>query len=351
MLAGNSVNWSFWSGRRRLAGLTVLVLLVVWLVAGTLRIFPHQEAFFNEVAGRWTNWSNILVDSNLDWGQDLPALRQVMEERGIERVNLAYFGKSVPEKYGVRYSPLPGFLRFVEGMELNAYNPYTPEPGWYAISATSLRLGLTLPETVNLYAYFRDLEPEARAGYSIYLYNVTYPPEVEVNREVVVGTPAAQLSAQELGIEPGERTQVKWLSSPEAQIYSFDEAYMVPKDDAFRPAGIDFSGLFTLLGYSQDPVQVEPGQSVNFALYWQVGPEPMEMPAPTRGSPLSVFLHITEEEPWQIASQFDGWPVALRGLEPGDIIVQQATVDLDEQMAPGEYNILAGLYSPQSGAR
>ena len=77
------------------------------------------------LAGSWPNWSNILVDSNLDWGQDLPALRAKMDELGIETVNLAYFGKGVPEAYGIRYRPLPGYLRFIEGVELNAYNPHS----------------------------------------------------------------------------------------------------------------------------------------------------------------------------------------------------------------------------------
>ena len=127
-------------------------LLVAWLVIGTLLIFPHQEAYFNPLAGPWQNWSSILVDSNLDWGQDLPALKQVMEARGINSVNLAYFGKAVPEAYGVNYRPLPGYLRFMQGREVSAYNPYTPPPGWYAISATALRLGTLQPDTTDLYA-------------------------------------------------------------------------------------------------------------------------------------------------------------------------------------------------------
>ena len=175
-LGSNSATLCQVNQRRRVVYRTAVVVLLLWVVASSLRVYPHQEAYFNELAGRWTNWSRVLVDSSLDWGQDLPSLRDKMAEMGIDRVDLAYFGKSVPEKYGVGYHPLPSYLRFVEGYELNAYNPYTPEPGWYAISATSLRLGMMQPETVNLYAYFRDLTPASRAGYSIYLYDVEYPP-------------------------------------------------------------------------------------------------------------------------------------------------------------------------------
>ena len=167
--AGNTSMWAqTLKERKRTIGLATQALLVLWLAVSTLRFFPHYESFFNELAGPWTHWSNILVDSNLDWGQDLPALREVMDEQGIERVNLAYFGKAVPEHYGVSYSPLPSYLRFVEGIELSAYNPHSPEPGWYAISATSLRLGLMQPESVDLYTFFRD----RRAGCACRILNL-----------------------------------------------------------------------------------------------------------------------------------------------------------------------------------
>ena len=206
LLAGNAVDW-LEVGARRWIPATAGALLVAWLALGTLQIFPHQEAFFNALAGPWQNWSNILVDSNLDWGQDLPALRQVMDERGIDSVNLAYFGKAVPEVYGVRYRPLPGYLRFMQGREVAAYNPYTPPPGWYAISATSLRLGTLQPDTTDLYAVFRGMQPVDRAGYSIYLYKVEENAGEEVVRPVVVDTPVYQVAAEDLGIVPGVRAR------------------------------------------------------------------------------------------------------------------------------------------------
>ena len=143
------------------------LLLVGWLAADTTRIAPHYESFFNQLAGPWPRWSQLLVDSNLDWGQDLIALRQKMDELDIETVELAYFGKAAPEAYGVRYRPLPSYLRFMEGREIAAYNPYTPAPGWYAISATALRTGTMTPATAALYQFFQERPPDARAGYSI----------------------------------------------------------------------------------------------------------------------------------------------------------------------------------------
>ena len=352
--AGNTTTWTLSLAARKraagLAGLAVQGLLVAWLAVGTLRIYPHYESFFNEMAGDWTNWSNILVDSNLDWGQDLPALRALMDQRGIERVNLAYFGKAVPEHYGVRYAPLPGYLRFVEGIELSAYNPYSPEPGWYAISATSLRLGLMQPESVDLYAFFRDREPDARAGYSIYLYNVQYPDDVTVGRGQIVGQDVATIPAEAMEIDNGHRAMIKWTRSPETVVYPLGEGFVPPEDGSFHAVDANFDDVFRLIGYTLDPAQPQAGATMVVTLYWRVGDKPMPMPASTRGRPLSTFVHLVDAGTTDKVVQFDGWETALRGLEPGDVIAQKAWLPLAD-VEPGDYDLLVGLYSPQDWAR
>ena len=326
-------------------------LLVAWLVIGTLLIFPHQEAYFNPLAGPWQNWSSILVDSNLDWGQDLPALKQVMEARGIDSVNLAYFGKAVPEAYGVNYRPLPGYLRFMQGREVSAYNPYTPPPGWYAISATALRLGTLQPDTTDLYAPFRAMKPVDRAGYSIYLYHVEDPADQQVVRPVVVDRPIYQVPPAELGIAPGVRAAAKWLQNGGSTVYPQGQGFAVPAGPAYHPVGADLGGVFTLLGYELDRDRVAPGEAATITLYWQVGQNPMPQPAPTRGEPISAFVHVVDGDPTKQVTQADGWDVALAGLEPGDIIAQQFTLDFGGDVTPKEYQLLTGLYSPQDGSR
>jgi len=326
-----------------------------WFMVSVLRVYPHQEAYFNELAGDWPQWSNYLVDSNLDWGQDLPALHDWLAEHGVERINLAYFGKAVPEAYGLQYQPLPSYLRFVEGVELNAYNPITPEPGWYAISATSLRLGLLQPANVDLYAFFRAQQPVGRAGYSIYLYEVRYPADLPVERHVLFGQSASQLPAAALGaagsLPPSQRVQIKWVQSPETALYPLGQGFTPPSDGNYQPLDANFADVFTLLGYSSDHSSAKPGETVTLSLVWRKGPAAMPMPAPTRGNPLSMFVHVTGADPGQIVSQFDGWRTALRGLEEGDIIVMPAPLELSSDVEPASYILRLGLYSPQSGAR
>ncbi|MCP5095619.1 MAG: hypothetical protein GY943_08720, partial [Chloroflexi bacterium] len=53
---------------------------------------------------------------------------------------------------------------------LPPFNPAAPEPGVYAISASSL-VELPLPGS-NVYAWFRQQEPDVRIGYSILIYRV-----------------------------------------------------------------------------------------------------------------------------------------------------------------------------------
>lgn len=348
LLAGYASAWAWSAGRwPRLA----LVALLTWLTVSTLWFFPNHESYFNELAGGWRNWSNILVDSNLDWGQDLPSLRRTMDDLQIDTVNLAYFGKAAPEAYGVHYRPLPGYLRFMGGRELNAFNPYTPEPGWYAISATSLRLGTLQPDTVDLYAFFRGLTPVARAGYSIALYKVTYPDGTPVTPSVVVGDAVARRTAAELGLQPGGRVAARWTQSPATEVYPLGHGWVAPSTASYRAVDANYSGVFTLIGVDAAVEAVAAGQALPVTLYWRVGDQPMPMPAPTRGEPVAAFIHLVAGDPANKVAQFDGWDAALAGLEPGDIMAQHVDLDVGADVQPGVYDLLVGLYSPQNWER
>lgn len=347
LIAGNNVRWL--DGRFRRFALALGVVLVGWLAISTVRFFPNHDSYFNELAGRWQNWSQILVDSNLDWGQDLPALRDVMAERGIERVNLAYFGKSAPEAYGVQYDPLPGYLRFMNGRELNAFNPVAPEPGWYAISATSLRLGNLQPDGVDIYAWFRDREPDARAGYSIDLFHVEDAPHTDVRPLVATTTAAATLAPAELAGD-GWRAQVRWRAEENTLIEPAGTPANLPAN--YRPVGADFGGVFALEGFTLEPDFAHPGETLRLNLYWRRGATPMPMPSPTRGEALSTFVHVVDGDPSRTVAQFDGWDTALRGLQEGDLIIQPVEITFPGDLAPeNALHLRVGLYSPQDWQR
>ncbi len=146
------------------------IVLSLWLALATLCIYPHFLAFFNFLGGGPERGWRVLADSNIDWGQDLKGLRAWMEREGVERVRLAWFGSARPEYYGIAYDLLPGVPYGFPLWENPPFNPEAPEPGVYAISVSNL-VGAALPNP-DLYAWFRAREPEAKIGYSIFVYEV-----------------------------------------------------------------------------------------------------------------------------------------------------------------------------------
>ena len=147
--------------------------LVLLVASETLIARPYFITFFNAAArGRGLG---ILSDSNLDWGQGLPALRRWMDERGVGRVNLCYFGSADPAAYGIAFVSLPGSHRVeIPGVGSAGYPAEQPElPGWVAIGATHLQ-GTYLDQRLrDAYAFLRHREPAAvLAGGAMYVYRV-----------------------------------------------------------------------------------------------------------------------------------------------------------------------------------
>jgi hypothetical protein len=155
---------------------TPFVVLFGLLLADFV-IHPHYLSYFNVAAGGPENGRNILIDSNIDWGQDLLRLKAWMAENEVESVKLGWFGTAVPEYYGINYDPLPGLggvgqPQFFDAWWDLPFNPANPAPGLYAISATSLWEFPLATEEKQVYAWFRAREPAARIGYSILIYEV-----------------------------------------------------------------------------------------------------------------------------------------------------------------------------------
>jgi 4-amino-4-deoxy-L-arabinose transferase-like glycosyltransferase len=136
------------------ASTAVIVLLVGWLALDTYRIWPNYIAYFNTLAGGPEHAYEHLVDSSLDWGQDLPGLKKWLDEQGLTSghtpVYLAYFGSARPEYYGIRARPLPSYPDRRTTLDTGAL-----QPGVYCISATLLQ-GVYLSGERELWA--RHLE-------------------------------------------------------------------------------------------------------------------------------------------------------------------------------------------------
>lgn len=143
-------------------------------ILSALLIHPHYLSFFNRAVGGPENGYRVLIDSNVDWGQDLLRLQRWMVDHEVEEVKLGWFGTADPAHYGIAYQPLPGVGRdpFFPLWWDVPFDPQNPEPGIYAISATSLWETPLREDEKTTYAWFREREPDDRVGYSILIYDV-----------------------------------------------------------------------------------------------------------------------------------------------------------------------------------
>lgn len=142
---------------------TAALLLVAWVGIETVRIFPDHLSYFSALAGGPEVGPYWLDDSNVDWGQDLPALaRWQRRTPGADQLRLAYFGTARPSAYAVRAQNIESPLELVD-----------PAPGLYAISAHVLvRLRQFIPQVGPKVDWLTRYQPLARAGHSIYIYRI-----------------------------------------------------------------------------------------------------------------------------------------------------------------------------------
>jgi len=158
-----------WSWRRPV-GLAGTAALALWYAGGTALQHPHHLAYFNEIAGGPANGWRLLVDSNLDWGQDLKRLAGWMRENGAARIKLSYFGSADPSYYGIEGEALPGYTAPHAARLTREIRP----GDIVAVSVTNLQGVYLEPEDRALMARFRALEPIGRAGWSIRIYRADF---------------------------------------------------------------------------------------------------------------------------------------------------------------------------------
>jgi hypothetical protein len=134
---------AFWLERYKKIGTAVFVASLSLYIAESGVVRPHYLAFFNAAVGGSSQGYRYLVDSSLDWGQDLPALQRWLQEYTLDVQNrrapvyLSYFGTASPAYYKIN-ARIILFRRFPWYREVGQ-EAVQLTPGLYCISATALQ--------------------------------------------------------------------------------------------------------------------------------------------------------------------------------------------------------------------
>jgi MFS family permease len=106
----------------------------------------------------------------------------------------------------------------------------------------------------------------------------------------------------------------------------------------------DFMDKVTLLGYETHPAP--SSAALSLTLYWRAR-APMTVD-------YTVFLHVVDEA-GKVVAQGDAPPVAghypTHWWDPGEVVADKHTIPLPEDLRPGDYRVLIGVYSPATGER
>jgi hypothetical protein len=147
-----------------------VAILAGWYAASVARVHPHYLAYFNEAAGGPPGGYRYLVDSNLDWGQDLKGLKAWMDGNGVSRVKLSYFGTADPEYHRIACDLLPGQMLPPPRDVVRGIAPGDV----VAVSATNLQGVYLEPGDRPLMERLRALTPVATIGHSIRIYRADF---------------------------------------------------------------------------------------------------------------------------------------------------------------------------------
>jgi hypothetical protein len=155
---------------RRWAARGAAIVLGGWLLATPARAAPDHLAWFNALAGRHPE--NVLLDSDLDWGQDLLRLEKILADRRVPKLTLAIFSSSDL----CRHALPPGrWLR-----------PHEPVTGWVAVSEMYRKGVVGFSYDNGDYCDPRQLAREARPDPGQFAWLDAYVPVERVGRSILL---------------------------------------------------------------------------------------------------------------------------------------------------------------------
>lgn len=192
---------------KHLKGRLALVLpavLLLWQVGASASVHPYYLTYFNELAGGPSSGHRRLLDSNLDWGQDLKALKRYLARENVSDLVLSYYGSTLPGYLGREYQDLFSTIK-PRSWHINSFHV---EKEYLAVSATNL-YGLYFREFgKDMFYWLRGREPRRIIGNNIRVYDITSDTRAHehlANIYFLTGYPAHARHAcrRALSLDPG----------------------------------------------------------------------------------------------------------------------------------------------------
>lgn len=130
--------------------------IVLYYLLTNIQIFPFYISYFNELVGGPSQGQNYLLDSNIDWGQDIKRLKKYLDTNNIEKCYSLLFGSLVTNYY------IKGEMAMPDNKSVEKFG--IPK-GYYVIST------FPLFDPTWSFSWLIKYPPVKRIGYSIYVYN------------------------------------------------------------------------------------------------------------------------------------------------------------------------------------
>ena len=141
------------------------------------------------------NGHKWLVDSHIDWGQDILMLKWWQDEHPeATPLHAAMFTGFDPKDIGLKFRLPAPFIKG-EPQSLSRDGLRGPQSGWYAVSVCQLKgHHFSVPEgdgewtgSSGHFMYFLDnFEPVDMIGYSIYIYHISEEDAARVRAKLLV---------------------------------------------------------------------------------------------------------------------------------------------------------------------
>lgn len=126
------------------------------LIVTAAAAWPHTIGYFNALAGGTSGGHRILLDSNLDWNQDIWRLQSWLRHNQVTSYSLALFGSIPQASIFPQAKPIPGTSEVDRGIQ----------PTWPVIISAGQLYNLEGP-----FRWLRGYRPDTTIGTSIYVFD------------------------------------------------------------------------------------------------------------------------------------------------------------------------------------